>query len=288
MPSSAPAGWGGRTATAFRTVPMVFGREPAVPVLEVVADVNEGAAKALAEEFGFARWTTDWRDVLEDPSGRRGRHHHAERPPSGDRHRRGGSRQARLLREAARQHGRRGEGDDRVRRKRPVSSPSSASTTSRIPARVSRRTSSTRARSVRSTCSAAPSTRTSCPTPMYRSRGGRTEDRGFRRARRHGLAHAFLFAIPGRRDRGGVRHDRHLHQGAPGRRRRLRPQRQGAPPMRRAAPVENDDVVQFLIRYTSGAMGVDRGEPHRHRAQDSGSPTRSRARKGRCSIRRSG
>ncbi len=62
------AGWMGRAhATAFRTVPMVFGREPAVPVLQVVADVNEGAAKALASEFGFARSTSDWRDVLSDP-----------------------------------------------------------------------------------------------------------------------------------------------------------------------------------------------------------------------------
>jgi predicted dehydrogenase len=62
------AGWMGRAhATAFRTVPMVFGREPATPVLEVVADVNENAARALASEFGFARSTADWRDVLADP-----------------------------------------------------------------------------------------------------------------------------------------------------------------------------------------------------------------------------
>jgi hypothetical protein len=39
------AGWMGRAhATAFRTVPMVFGREPAVPVLEVVADTIDGFA----------------------------------------------------------------------------------------------------------------------------------------------------------------------------------------------------------------------------------------------------
>ena len=62
------AGWMGRAhATAFRTVPMVFGRAPAVPVLAVIADVNAEAAKALAEEFGVARWTTDWREVLADP-----------------------------------------------------------------------------------------------------------------------------------------------------------------------------------------------------------------------------
>ena len=104
---------GSAHATAFRTVPMVFGREPAVPVLEVVADVNEGAAKGLADEFGFARSTADWRDMLHDPNvdvvdittpndlhpviaiaaAEAGKQH--------------------LLREAARQLGRRGEGDDR-------------------------------------------------------------------------------------------------------------------------------------------------------------------------------
>jgi len=47
---------------------MVFGREPAVPVLQVVADVNEAAGKALASEFGFARSTSDWCDVLADPN----------------------------------------------------------------------------------------------------------------------------------------------------------------------------------------------------------------------------
>lgn len=63
------AGWMGRAhATAFRAVPMVFGHQPAVPVLDVVADVNEDAAKALASEFGFRRSTGDWREVLRDPA----------------------------------------------------------------------------------------------------------------------------------------------------------------------------------------------------------------------------
>jgi predicted dehydrogenase len=63
------AGWMGRAhATAFCNVPMVFGPEPAVPVLQVVADVNAAAARALAEAYSFRRWTTDWRDVLVDPN----------------------------------------------------------------------------------------------------------------------------------------------------------------------------------------------------------------------------
>jgi predicted dehydrogenase len=63
------AGWMGRAhATAFRSVPMVFGPEPAVPVLEVVADVNPQAARSLADAFGFNRWTDDWRSVLSDPT----------------------------------------------------------------------------------------------------------------------------------------------------------------------------------------------------------------------------
>lgn len=63
------AGWMGRAhSTAFRSVPMVFGQEPAVPVLETVADVNQDSARSLAEAFGFKRWTTDWRELLSDPN----------------------------------------------------------------------------------------------------------------------------------------------------------------------------------------------------------------------------
>src|SRR3954451_10454957 len=63
------AGWMGRAhSTAFRSVPMVFGPEPALPMLEVVADVNQDSARSLAEAFGFKRWTANWRDVLADPN----------------------------------------------------------------------------------------------------------------------------------------------------------------------------------------------------------------------------
>lgn len=62
------AGWMGKVhAMAYRNVPMAFGSEPAVPRLEVVADIDEDGARAVAGSFGFARWTTDWREVVADP-----------------------------------------------------------------------------------------------------------------------------------------------------------------------------------------------------------------------------
>jgi predicted dehydrogenase len=63
------AGWMGRAhATAFRSVPMVFGQESAVPVVEAVADVDEASARSLANAFGFKRWTTNWKELLSDPN----------------------------------------------------------------------------------------------------------------------------------------------------------------------------------------------------------------------------
>jgi predicted dehydrogenase len=62
------AGWMGKAhAVAYRNVPMVFGPEPAVPALEMVADVNPAWAEAAAHNLGFARWTADWREVVADP-----------------------------------------------------------------------------------------------------------------------------------------------------------------------------------------------------------------------------
>jgi predicted dehydrogenase len=61
------AGWMGKAhAVAYRNVPMVFGPEPAVPVLEMVADVNPAWAEAAARNLGFARWSADWREVVAD------------------------------------------------------------------------------------------------------------------------------------------------------------------------------------------------------------------------------
>ena len=61
-------GMGKAHATAFNNVPLVFGNDPARPKLEIVADVDAEAVKAWANNFGFARWTTDWREIVEDPN----------------------------------------------------------------------------------------------------------------------------------------------------------------------------------------------------------------------------
>jgi predicted dehydrogenase len=54
-------------ATAFKNVPLVFGNQPGRPVLEIVADLDANALERWAGEFGFARWTTNWREIVEDP-----------------------------------------------------------------------------------------------------------------------------------------------------------------------------------------------------------------------------
>src|SRR5690606_37422500 len=62
------AGWMGRAhAAAYRVVPMVFGPAPAVPVLEMVADVTPAWAEAAAHTLGFACWSAAWRDGVADP-----------------------------------------------------------------------------------------------------------------------------------------------------------------------------------------------------------------------------
>ncbi|NNG04589.1 MAG: Gfo/Idh/MocA family oxidoreductase [Inquilinus sp.] len=63
------AGWMAKAhSTAFRNVPMLFGNEPAVPVLETIADIDPARAKAAAETLGFNRWTEDWRQLVADPA----------------------------------------------------------------------------------------------------------------------------------------------------------------------------------------------------------------------------
>ena len=60
-------GMGKAHATAFTNVPLVFGNEPGRPVLEIVADIDAKALEKWAREFGFDRWTTNWREIIEDP-----------------------------------------------------------------------------------------------------------------------------------------------------------------------------------------------------------------------------
>ena len=62
------AGFMGKAhATAFKNVPLIFGNEPGRPVLEIIADVDAQAVEKRAAEFGFPRWTTEWREVIQDP-----------------------------------------------------------------------------------------------------------------------------------------------------------------------------------------------------------------------------
>ncbi len=63
------AGMIGRAhAAAYKNVPLVFGEAPAVPVLEMVADIDRGRAEAAAASMGFRRWTADWRELVDDPA----------------------------------------------------------------------------------------------------------------------------------------------------------------------------------------------------------------------------
>lgn len=61
------AGFMGKShAAAFKNVPLIFGNEPGRPILEIIADVDEQAVTKRAAEFGFPRWSTNWRSVIED------------------------------------------------------------------------------------------------------------------------------------------------------------------------------------------------------------------------------
>src|SRR5690242_4429777 len=54
-------------ATAYRAVAGIFPRVLR-PRLEVVADTVEPAAIDAAAQYGFARHTRDWRDLVTDPN----------------------------------------------------------------------------------------------------------------------------------------------------------------------------------------------------------------------------
>ncbi|MEQ6360488.1 Gfo/Idh/MocA family oxidoreductase [Thermoanaerobacter thermohydrosulfuricus] len=54
-------------AMAYATMPMFFWPAPAIPVRKVIADITEEGAKIAAERFGFEKYTSDWRKIIEDP-----------------------------------------------------------------------------------------------------------------------------------------------------------------------------------------------------------------------------
>lgn len=52
---------------AYTSVPRLFPDLPAQPVLEVLADIDDAHARQAAQRLGFARWTGDWREAVNDP-----------------------------------------------------------------------------------------------------------------------------------------------------------------------------------------------------------------------------
>jgi predicted dehydrogenase len=54
-------------AVAFNSVSSVFG-DILRPKLRILCDVDAERTQSKAEEFGFERWTTDWRTLVSDPS----------------------------------------------------------------------------------------------------------------------------------------------------------------------------------------------------------------------------
>ena len=48
--------------------PVIFGNEPARPVLEIVAEATDEIAEKVAGDYGARRWTSDWREVVSDPN----------------------------------------------------------------------------------------------------------------------------------------------------------------------------------------------------------------------------
>ncbi|WP_026486785.1 levoglucosan dehydrogenase [Caldanaerobius polysaccharolyticus] len=62
------AGFMGKAhAMAYATMPMFFWPAPGIPVRKIIADITEETAKDAAARFGFEKYTSDWRKVIEDP-----------------------------------------------------------------------------------------------------------------------------------------------------------------------------------------------------------------------------
>lgn len=63
------AGWMGKAhSNALLNAQMLFGPDYGVAEFEVVADENEASAKSASYQMGFKRWTTNWREVVQDKS----------------------------------------------------------------------------------------------------------------------------------------------------------------------------------------------------------------------------
>ncbi|MBD0734718.1 Gfo/Idh/MocA family protein [Streptomyces sp. CBMA29] len=54
-------------SVALANLPVYVEGLPLEPVREVICDATDELARAAAEAFGFRRWSSDWRAVVEDP-----------------------------------------------------------------------------------------------------------------------------------------------------------------------------------------------------------------------------
>lgn len=52
---------------AYKNVPLIFGNEPAIPVLHTVADINLQSAEETYKYGGFKYFTNDWKKIVENP-----------------------------------------------------------------------------------------------------------------------------------------------------------------------------------------------------------------------------
>lgn len=62
------AGFMGKAhSMAYAAMPMFFWPAPGIPVRKAICDLTEESAKDAAARFGFEKYTSDWRKIIEDP-----------------------------------------------------------------------------------------------------------------------------------------------------------------------------------------------------------------------------
>ena len=54
-------------SNAFKTIPYMMYPPPAVPILVSVSGRDEKGVAAAAKRFGYQKYTTDWREQVNDP-----------------------------------------------------------------------------------------------------------------------------------------------------------------------------------------------------------------------------
>ena len=53
---------------AYAGMPMFFWPAPAIPVKKMIVDMNEDIARDAKDKLGFESYSTDWHDIINDPS----------------------------------------------------------------------------------------------------------------------------------------------------------------------------------------------------------------------------